>query len=163
MMLVVGCAVWATSYSASEEITYGNRVFETMLAVQWGRIWLHLGKSTRVEGFRADALDGWGWEAAQLPPRDAIELPLPMQRRVRTLGFNLWRGHYNDGTWFVVMAPVGYVGALLLVLPSAWSFATIRRRKLNAMGFCLTCGYDLRATIDRCPECGTPIPAKVTG
>ena len=42
-------------------------------------------------------------------------------------------------------------------LTSAFNFA--RRRCRQGLGQCVHCGYDLRASKDRCPECGTAIPA----
>ena len=47
--------------------------------------------------------------------------------------------------------------ALTAVLPSVQLVR--RKRAQRVRGSCQICGYDLRATPDRCPECGT-IPAR---
>ena len=51
--------------------------------------------------------------------------------------------------------------AALSVLPIWWLFAWLRRRWRASRRLCLRCGYDLRASTDRCPECGTPVPSQV--
>ncbi len=63
--------------------------------------------------------------------------------------------------------PLGVVGYVVWRL--RFSPANLRRRRIK-LGLCLTCGYDLRASEDRCPECGTefamrsieePLPGKI--
>jgi hypothetical protein len=61
--------------------------------------------------------------------------------------------HYGNGgalivpLWFVALC----TGAVPVVRLAAW----LRRRRGVRPGYCRRCRYDLRATPDRCPECGT--------
>jgi hypothetical protein len=68
----------------------------------------------------------------------------------------------QDLTWQsetsrVLRIPYWFLSLVTLVVPSIWLYRVTRRT--YTPGLCLTCGYDLRATPDRCPECGT-VPAK---
>lgn len=62
--------------------------------------------------------------------------------------------------------PPHIVADLILVVPAILLLVgqLVFRQHRSLWGLCPECGYDLRASKDRCPECGTPIPttAEVT-
>jgi hypothetical protein len=54
-----------------------------------------------------------------------------------------------------------WIISTLITLGTVRTYLTEYRRVTRAArGHCAKCGYDLRATSDRCPECGTQVTAK---
>jgi hypothetical protein len=64
---------------------------------------------------------------------------------IRTLSFHFW-------------APT----LLFALAPSIWLLRRLLRHRRYSANLCPTCGYDMRATPDRCPECGTAAALRVS-
>lgn len=62
-------------------------------------------------------------------------------------------------SWWDVLIPQWLLWPMLATPGQAWMMrlwlAARRCAKRRAGGLCVRCGYDLRATSDRCPECAT--------
>ena len=82
--------------------------------------------------------------------------------RVRIQGFNGWRTIWRP---YCTMNRRLYGAVVLPFWPLAMIFGSTlwvtwrplcshSRRKRKKLGLCVKCGYDLRASKDRCPECG---------
>ena len=75
-------------------------------------------------------------------------------------GFWYCRSYCSGQPVWDFVAPYWLPIVLTAVLPAFWFFREawrigLRRGRLRA-GRCGNCGYDLRATRTRCPECGSP-------
>ncbi len=59
------------------------------------------------------------------------------------------------GGWLWVLdVPLWMPTILWAVILSVSGLPLYRRRKRKKLGLCVKCGYDLRASMERCPECG---------
>jgi hypothetical protein len=82
----------------------------------------------------------------------------PLERNI----YSLWRPKFynrsgNRGVVFLL--PLWFFALVTAILPAIRIFRIFVPRRIANRGLCEECGYDLRATPDRCPECGT-VPAK---
>jgi hypothetical protein len=58
----------------------------------------------------------------------------------------------------MLVFPHWFATTLLALLPASRFAHWLRTGRRRTQGHCPSCGYDLRATPDRCPECGTVAP-----
>jgi hypothetical protein len=83
--------------------------------------------------------------------------PLP---GVRLPGFCYLASASATGSHRQYAASYWVLASLFGVVPAAWAWRVRRgriRRRNALAGLCPTCGYDLRASPGRCPECGAAV------
>jgi hypothetical protein len=96
------------------------------------------------------------------PSRKRMELILQVQRAIvrfgqlhRSLGIR-GRQPISHNLGCSVVAEMTAAGSVFIWI--IWlAVMGLRRRHRRRSGCCIRCGYDLRVSKERCPECGTPI------
>jgi hypothetical protein len=178
LLFLAAVVLWARSYWVGDEVfREKDRVGPHPYSVHILRFWLARGTlvcfasttvypegSHRVEVTRLNRVDVnrslplWGWRREWEPPD-------PRRFSGATIrgpfGWTSASGAGDDGDrtiWRVLVVPWWVVVAICGVYPAAWALFARRRRRdrrRRELGLCPRCGYDLRATPGRCPECGT--------
>jgi hypothetical protein len=83
-------------------------------------------------------------------PRESSYAQLPPSFSVA--GFEIIDVHPPKTTLRQVFIPYWMISVSSALLPLGFAVKRFRRR--IPAGYCQKCGYDLRASTDRCPECG---------
>jgi hypothetical protein len=150
-------ALWIRSYHVSEGVWLARHLHSFSAFSNWGRVTINVSHDdpfpdqpwtySRAQasdrfptiGYRMAKRDWrfWGFEWCQIRERSD-------QIRRGALG-------YVPGWWLGV--PHAFLSALTSIAPLVWIWRH-RPRRHRPAGTCPACGYDLRATPDRCPECG---------
>lgn len=181
MLLLVAGAGWIRSHQATDTIRWhaiieGPTTWHTRAAVFVSR-----AGASSLELFRSQD-ETIGREFREKPPGDGPRQTLCCMRwgpggdrpsrsgdfrttpaALRRIGFGLAIDPKPEqrvdvcNVPFAIAFPYWFLCLLSMPLPLAWTMRLRNRRRVArraASGLCVGCGYDLRATPDRCPECG---------
>src|SRR4051812_37489422 len=177
VLFVMTASFWVRSYWQADAIVFGSRVNATLsqsrtrLTSSRGVVgFYHVGRE-QAQGPMVDMF-AEGWMLSSFPAVALRSSVGDVCSDDRWFGFGGRRavelesaaGPLSSPTswsrrWtrLQLCVPHGFVALLFAVAPARW----IRRRgdrirrARRALSQCPICGYDLRATPDSCPECGT--------
>jgi hypothetical protein len=119
----------------------------------WGHTYRRTVRQRGQFAFEHFTLEPSPWDLS----REDIALASGFRFVIATDCTNRWGFFFNHGRPEVVAFPFWLLALAAAIIPAVqWVRSWRRARRIHA-GACMTCGYDLRATPVRCPECGTAV------
>ncbi|HZL36674.1 MAG TPA: hypothetical protein VFC78_15245 [Tepidisphaeraceae bacterium] len=168
-------ALWATSYGALATLDW---VRVQPMATGFNHMWTNLSLYRGCIGYlRTDSRSNLSvgvngeWSKIRLRrlPLNQLDSPVALKYAngwgfgYKNLTYLEAPQYYNavSETYRGLVVPLWLPLLLLSILPIIQFRKYARRKRQSRDGCCLSCGYDLRASPDRCPECGRQThPAK---
>jgi hypothetical protein len=153
VLFVATAALWARSYTCTDGVVL-YRTFKYSICSERGNIYLRRSW-TIVRQYFADS--GHGTEPYISPYSSHFVFEWRLNRD--------WSRDSKGTTGPIdvewpeqrIRVPDWIIAVFLAVLPvTRFALFPLLRCRRSGQGLCATCGYDLRATPNRCPECGTP-------
>jgi hypothetical protein len=168
LLFVAVIVMWVLSYSGTYSLVRKQPTSITRVDCSRGRFF-----ASRASGISGTGSGLWAHDGpAAAPWRSGRAFPpLDLDDGMRSESGGGYRAiagvGYGGGTLAgtgaalrVISAPHWLVALATAALPAAWltrwQRERVRARRLHG-GCCERCGYDLRATRQRCPECGLAV------
>ncbi|MGE5608945.1 MAG: hypothetical protein ACM359_06810 [Bacillota bacterium] len=169
LLCMAAMALWGRSYFVWDRgFVCGEVVGETQNVIDVsssrGQLTLTL---TQAEGFSLGSSPREGariyQEELSRGPSERTWLGFRFGKEIAFLTYDHTARVSPKRTIWTAIVPDWFVVVLTAAMPVVWTLRGWQRVRRRAAGCCVSCGYDLRASKERCPECGRAIGRSTRG